>query len=187
MGGTFDPIHLGHLVAAAQVREAFGLDQVVFVPTGRPWQKDPAAVSPADQRLTMTLLATLPNPAFDVSAVDIARGGATYAVDTLTDLTAAYGGRAALFFITGADALAGLTTWRDHERILELAHLVGVTRPGHELADPGLPPGSVSLLPVTAMAISSTECRARARAGLTLEYLVPESVAAFITKSGLYR
>ncbi len=186
MGGTFDPIHLGHLVAAAQVAEQVSLDAVVFVPTGQPWQKDPGDVTDAGHRYEMTLLATMPNPSFTVSRVDVDRAGPTYAVDTLRDLATEHPGDE-LFFITGADALAGFTTWRDHDAIAALAHIVGVTRPGHELADPGLAAGAVTLLEVTAMAISSTECRERARAGLTLDYLVPDPVGQYIVKNDLYR
>ncbi|MDQ1248550.1 MAG: nicotinate-nucleotide adenylyltransferase, partial [Actinomycetota bacterium] len=180
MGGTFDPIHHGHLVAAAQVSQGLGLDEVVFVPTGEPWQKRASRVSDAEHRFLMTLLATVGNPTFAVSRVDIERPGPTYAVDTLADLRAAYGPSAQLFFITGADALAAITSWRDHERIFALARLVGVTRPGHELAAPGVPPGAVTMLEVSALAISSTECRRRVAAGLTLDYLVPADVAAYI-------
>ncbi len=186
MGGTFDPIHYGHLVAAAQVAESCELDEVVFVPTGQPWQKT-HDVSRAEDRYRMTLLATVDNPVFQVSRVDIERPGPTYAVDTLADLRVAYGSDAEVFFITGADALAAFATWKDHRRILDLAQLIGVTRPGHRLADPGLPTGAVSLVDVTAVDISSTACRARAAAGLTLDYLVPAAVAHYIVKNGLYR
>jgi nicotinate-nucleotide adenylyltransferase len=186
MGGTFDPIHHGHLVAAAQVAQACRLHEVVFVPTGQPWQKT-HAVSPAQHRFLMTLLATVANPMFGVSRVDIDRSGPTYAVDTLADLRAAYGEDCDFFFITGADALASIMTWKDHQRILEHAHLIGVNRPGHPLADPGLPAGAITMVEVTAMAISSTECRRRAAKGLTLDYLVPAAVAQYVVKNGLYR
>jgi len=134
----------------------------------------------------MTLLATVSNPRFDVSRVDIDRPGPTYAVDTLTDLQAHYGPECELHFITGADALASLSSWKDHRRIVELARLIGVTRPGHDLVDPGLPGDTITLVEVTAMAISSTECRRRAADGLTLDYLVPAPVAAYIAKNRLY-
>lgn len=187
MGGTFDPIHHGHLVAAAQVAEGLDLQEVVFVPTGQPWQKRTEVVSSAEHRYLMTLLATVANPLFRVSRVDIERPGPTYAVDTLADLRDAYGPGSQLYFITGADALAGITSWRQHERIVDLAHLVGVTRPGHDLVDPGLPRGAVTMVEVNALAISSTECRRRVAAGLNLDYLVPFEVAAYIAKNGLYR
>lgn len=186
MGGTFDPIHQGHLVAAAEVADTFALDEVIFVPTGRPWQKDQTEVSSAEHRYLMTLLATVSNPTFSVSRVDVDRTGDTYTVDTLRELRATLGS-SEIFFITGADALANVLSWRDHDEVLRLAHLVGVTRPGHVLADPGLPTGAVTLLEVTALAISSSECRARRRAGRTIDYLVPEAVAEYIAKAGLYQ
>lgn len=185
MGGTFDPIHHGHLVVAAQVAQSCHLDEVVFVPTGQPWQKT-HRVSPAQDRFLLTLLATVDNPMFAVSRVDIDRPGPTYAVDTLADLAAGYGSESEFFFITGADALASIKTWKDHERVLDSAHLIGVNRPGHRLTDSGLPAGSVTMVEVTAMAISSTECRRRAAAGLTLDYLVPAAVAQYVLKNGLY-
>lgn len=187
LGGTFDPIHHGHLAAAAQVGQQLALDEVVFVPTGRPWQKRADHVSDAEHRYLMTLLATVAQPRFTVSRVDVDRPGPTYAVDTLADLREVYGGDAELYFITGADTLAGITTWRQHERVLAQAHMVAVTRPGHDLVVPDLPPGSVTTVAATTPAISSTECRRRAAAGLTLDFLVPASVAAYIDKNGLYR
>ena len=129
MGGTFDPIHHGHLVAATEVQALFGLDEVVFVPTGQPWQKDERDVSPAEHRYLMTVVATASNPRFTVSRVDIDRPGPTYTIDTLRDLRAQRPD-AELFFITGADALAQILSWKDAEELFELAHFVGVTRPG---------------------------------------------------------
>ena len=160
MGGTFDPIHHGHLVAASEVASVFGLDEVVFVPTGQPWQKSDREVSPAEHRYLMTVIATASNPRFTVSRVDIDRGGATYTIDTLRDLAADRPGTE-LFFITGADALAQILGWKDSDELFGLAHFVGVTRPGHRLDGDGLPPDRVSLMEVPAMAISSTDCRAR--------------------------
>lgn len=165
MGGTFDPIHHGHLVAASEVADRFGLDEVVFVPTGQPWQKAEEAVTPAEDRYLMTVIATASNPRFQVSRVDIDRGGPTYTVDTLRDLHAEYGPKAQLFFITGADALERILSWKDLDEALELAHFIGVTRPGFELTDKHLPADSVSLVQVPAMAISSTDCRARVARG----------------------
>ena len=187
MGGTFDPVHHGHLVAAAEVADAFGLDEVVFVPTGQPWQKVDRAVSPAEDRYLMTVVATAADPRFAVSRVDIDRGGPTYTVDTLRDLRAERGPDAEFFFITGADALSDILTWRDPQDLFALAHFVGCTRPGHVLADPGLPGADVSLVEIPALAISSTDCRARVAAGRTIRYLVPDGVLAYITKRGLYR
>lgn len=187
MGGTFDPIHHGHLVAASEVAASFELDQVVFVPTGAPWQKTDRDVSPAEDRYLMTVIATASDPRFTVSRVDVDRAGPTYTLDTLRDLRTAYPDAGELYFITGADALAQLLTWRDVDALFALAHFVGVTRPGHTLADPGLPPGEVSLVEVPALAISSTDVRERVASGRPIDYLVPEGVARYVSKRGLYR
>ena len=186
MGGTFDPVHHGHLVAASEVAHRFDLDEVVFVPTGRPWQKD-GTVSPAEQRYLMTVVATASNPQFSVSRVDVDRPGPTYTVDTLTDLRAERGD-VDLHFITGADALARLLTWHRAEEVLRLAHLVGVSRPGHRLEPvPDVPPEAVTLVDVPALAISSTDVRARVRQGRPIWYLVPDGVVQHVAKTGLYR
>ncbi len=186
MGGTFDPIHHGHLVAASEVQSALGLDEVVFVPTGQPWQKSSRDVAPAEHRYLMTVVATASNPRFTVSRVDIDRGGPTYTVDTLRDLSG-LNPDTDLFFITGADALAQILTWRDSEELFSLAHFIGVTRPGHHLTDAGLPEGGVSLVEVPALAISSTDCRARVAKGDPVWYLVPDGVVRYIAKRQLYR
>ncbi|RMI35968.1 nicotinate-nucleotide adenylyltransferase [Streptomyces triticirhizae] len=186
MGGTFDPIHHGHLVAASEVAARFDLDEVVFVPTGQPWQKGHRSVSPAEDRYLMTVIATASNPRFSVSRIDIDRGGKTYTIDTLRELRAEYE-NADLFFITGADALAQILGWRDAGELFSLAHFIGVTRPGHVLADPGLPQGGVSLIEVPALAISSTDCRARVARGDPVWYLVPDGVVRYINKRALYR
>ncbi|WP_158840836.1 nicotinate-nucleotide adenylyltransferase [Saccharothrix deserti] len=185
MGGTFDPVHHGHLVAASEVQARFDLDEVVFVPTGQPWQKTEREVSPAEDRYLMTVIATASNPRFSVSRVDIDRAGPTYTIDTLTDLKVAHGD-ADLFFITGADALEQILSWRRADDVFGLAHFIGVTRPGYELDDTHLPPGAVSLVEVPAMAISSTAVRARTAAGLPVWYLVPDGVVQYISKRGLY-
>ncbi|WP_278247754.1 nicotinate-nucleotide adenylyltransferase [Intrasporangium flavum] len=185
MGGTFDPIHHGHLVAASEVQSLFGLDEVVFVPTGKPWQKAAQDVSPAEDRYLMTVIATASNPRFTVSRVDIDRPGPTYTIDTLRDIRAERPD-AELFFITGADALAEILSWKDSELLFDLAHFVGVTRPGHELSDKGLPEDRVTLQEVPAMAISSTDCRARVAAGEPVWYLVPDGVVQYINKYRLY-
>ncbi|WP_051477203.1 nicotinate-nucleotide adenylyltransferase [Arthrobacter sp. Br18] len=183
MGGTFDPIHHGHLVAASEVAAEFGLDEVVFVPTGQPWQKADSDVSPAEHRYLMTVVATASNPTFTVSRVDIDRPGPTFTIDTLRDLKAQRPG-AQLFFITGADAMAQILTWKNAEELWSLAHFIGVTRPGHELDAGGR---DVSLLEVPAMAISSTDCRRRVGSGHPVWYLVPDGVVQYIAKHGLYR
>ncbi|CAL9529286.1 putative nicotinate-nucleotide adenylyltransferase [Streptomyces sp. enrichment culture] len=186
MGGTFDPVHHGHLVAASEVAARFDLDEVIFVPTGQPWQKEHRQVSAAEDRYLMTVIATASNPQFSVSRIDIDRGGKTYTIDTLRDLRAQHQD-ADLFFITGADALAQILTWRDAPELFSLAHFIGVTRPGHTLTDPGLPNGGVSLVEVPALAISSTDCRERVARGDPVWYLVPDGVVRYINKRALYR
>ena len=184
MGGTFDPIHHGHLVAASEVAQSFDLDEVVFVPTGMPWQK--TKVTEAEHRYLMTVIATASNPRFTVSRVDIDRDGPTYTIDTLRDLKAARPD-AELFFITGADAIAQILGWRNHDELWELAHFVAVSRPGHVLSTEGLPSEDVSQLEVPALAISSTDCRNRVRDKLPIWYLVPDGIVQYIAKRGLYR
>ncbi|MCG7416744.1 MULTISPECIES: nicotinate-nucleotide adenylyltransferase [Microbacterium] len=184
MGGTFDPIHHGHLVAASEVAQSFDLDEVVFVPTGRPWQKDD--VTESEHRYLMTVIATASNPQFTVSRVDIDRAGPTYTIDTLRDLQRERPG-AELFFITGADAVAQILGWRNHQELWDLAHFVAVSRPGHVLTTEGLPTEDVSQLEIPALSISSTDCRARVRRGHPVWYLVPDGVVQYIAKHHLYR
>jgi nicotinate-nucleotide adenylyltransferase len=184
MGGTFDPVHHGHLVAASEVAHNFALDEVIFVPTGQPYQKE-TRVSPAEDRYLMTVIATASNPRFSVSRVDIDRPGPTYTIDTLRELHAA-GPDDELFFITGADALAEILTWHAVDELFTLAHFVGCTRPGHRLSGAGLPEDKVSLVEIPALAISSTECRARVAAGEPVWYLVPDGVVQYIAKRRLY-
>ncbi len=186
MGGTFDPVHHGHLVAASEVRSWFDLDEVMFVPTGEPWQKDGRVVTPAEDRYLMTVIATASNPRFSVSRVDIDRPGPTYTVDTLRDIRAARGDGWDLFFITGADAMAKIVTWRDADACFDLAHFVGCTRPGHDLSIEGLPSEKVSVVEVPALAISSTDCRDRVAAGEPIWYLVPDGVVQYVSKRDLY-
>jgi nicotinate-nucleotide adenylyltransferase len=164
MGGTFDPIHHGHLVAASEAAHVFELDEVIFVPTGMPYQKTGRTVSAGEDR-----------------------PGETYTIDTLRDLRAQRGPEAELFFITGADALTEIFTWRDADELFKLAHFVGCTRPGHQLSLAGLPRENVSLIEIPALAISSTECRARVRSGDPIWYLVPEGIVQYISKRRLYQ
>ena len=188
MGGTFDPIHHGHLVAASEVQAWFGLDEVVFVPTGEPWQKAARQVAPAEDRYLMTVIATASNPRFWVSRVDIDREGPTYTIDTLRDLHAELPD-ADLYFITGADALGDIFTWRDAAELFELAHFVGCTRPGYEMDDStlqGIPRDRVTIVEIPALAISSTDCRKRTTAGEPVWYLVPDGVVQYIKKYQLY-
>src|SRR5690554_599456 len=186
MGGTFDPIHHGHLVAASEVAHRFELDEVVFVPTGEPAFKQHSAVTDSEHRYLMTVIATASNPRFTVSRADIDRPGLTYTVDTLRDLQSERPD-ADLYFITGADAIAQILTWKDAPELFDMAHFVGVTRPGHALSDAGLPPGDMSTMEVPALAISSTDVRERVAAGEPVWYLVPDGVVQHIAKYGLYR
>jgi nicotinate-nucleotide adenylyltransferase len=187
MGGTFDPIHHGHLVAASEVAHIFALDEVVFVPTGQPWQKLGKKVSTAEDRYLMTVIATASNPRFSVSRLDIDRPGPTYTIDTLRDLRAERGADAEFYFITGADALSRMLSWQDVDELFTLAHFVGCTRPGHRLSDQGLPEDKVSLVEIPALAISSTGCRHRVAEGEPIWYLVPDGIVQYIAKRGLYR
>jgi len=184
MGGTFDPIHHGHLVAASEVATSFDLDEVIFVPTGQPWHK--SEVSAADHRYEMTVIATASNPRFTVSRVDIDREGPTYTVDTLRDLKQQRPD-AELFFITGADAVAQILGWRDHDDLWDLANFVAVSRPGHVLDRHDLPNEQIRQLEIPALAISSTDCRERVERGKPVWYLVPDGVVQYIAKHHLYR
>ncbi|TVZ03624.1 nicotinate-nucleotide adenylyltransferase [Trebonia kvetii] len=187
MGGTFDPVHHGHLVAGSEVAHIFALDEVIFVPTGEPYQKSGRDISSAEDRYLMTVIATASNPRFSVSRVDIDRPGPTYTIDTLRDLADANGPGTDLYFITGADALANILTWHDVDALFGLAHFIGCTRPGHRLTGQGLPDGKVSLVEIPALAISSSECRHRVAAGEPVWYLVPDGVVQYIAKRGLYQ
>jgi nicotinate-nucleotide adenylyltransferase len=188
MGGTFDPIHHGHLVAASEVQSWFGLDEVVFVPTGEPYQKAYRQVSSAEHRYLMTVIATASNPRFRVSRADIDRGGPTYTIDTLRDLRAELPDTD-LYFITGADALGDILGWRDPQQLFDLAHFVGCTRPGFAMDSStleGIPGDRVTLVEIPALAISSTDCRARTAKGEPVWYLVPDGVVQYIAKHHLY-
>ncbi|EPR76977.1 Nicotinate-nucleotide adenylyltransferase [Leifsonia rubra CMS 76R] len=184
MGGTFDPIHNGHLVAASEAQVQFELDEVIFVPTGKPWMK--STVTAGEHRYLMTVIATAANPGFNVSRVDLEREGATYTIDTLRDMRKAYPD-ADLFFITGADAMTQIMEWKDVSEVWDLAHFIAVSRPGHPLTISGLPTQGVSSLEVPALAISSTDCRTRVSQGSPVWYLVPDGVVQYIAKHHLYR
>ena len=188
MGGTFDPVHHGHLSAASEVQARYALDEVVFVPTGQPWQKATRHVSAAEDRYLMTVVATASNPRFSVSRTDVDRPGPTYTIDTLRDLRSTLGADAELFFITGADALSAILGWHAASELFSMAHFVGVSRPGFEPVDlTAFPDGAVTLLEVPALAISSSAVRARVAEGLPLWYLVPDGVVQYIDKRRLYR
>jgi len=192
MGGTFDPIHNGHLVAASEVADRFDLDEVVFVPTGEPWQKY-HTVSAAEDRYLMSVIATAANPRFSVSRADIDRGGPTYTKDTLRDLRE-LNPDAELYFITGADALASILSWQKPEEMFAMARFVAVSRPGYELSGDhlaevldSLPDDALTLVEVPALAISSTDCRRRAAESRPIWYLVPDGVVQYVSKRRLYR
>lgn len=193
MGGTFDPIHIGHLACAEQAREAFGLDAVVFIPAGNPVFKKDRAVTPAADRLEMCRLATRSNPAFDVSAIEIERGGDTYTVDTLRQLRAHYPDNVELRFITGADAVASIVAWRESAAIADLARLIAVTRPGYALSDErralieGRGNFAVDYLEITSLAVSSSDLRRRVAAGASIRYLTMQRVFDYIREKRLYR
>ena len=188
MGGTFDPIHHGHLVAASEVAHIFSLHEVVFRPAGQPWQMEGRQVSAHEDRYLMTVIATASNPRFSVSRLDIDRPGPTYTIDTLRDLRAERGADSELFFITGADALSRMMSWQDVDELFSLAHFVGCTRPGHRLTGRGLPEDKVSLVEIPALAISSTGCRQqRVAGGEPIWYLVPDGIVQYIAKRELYK
>jgi nicotinate-nucleotide adenylyltransferase len=186
LGGTFDPIHNGHLVAASEVAHALDLAEVIFVPTGQPWQKDDRDLAPAEDRYLMTVIATASDPRFSVSRVDIDRPGETYTTDTLRDLRLERGDGPEFFFIMGADALSRIKTWHNTENLFTMAHFVGCTRPGHPIDMSGLGEHDFTLIDLPGLEISSTGCRERVRAGRPIRYLVPDGVIQYIAKRGLY-
>jgi nicotinate-nucleotide adenylyltransferase len=187
MGGTFDPIHHGHLVMASEVVRRFELDEMVFVPTGQPWQKSDSEVTDAEDRYAMTVLATAAHPRFRVSRIEIDRPGATYTVDTLRELRQQRP-RAELFFVTGADTLANVSTWKAVDEVFTLAKFIAVNRPGFVLSRRHLPVhAEVTLAETPALDISSTGCRARVAAGEPIWYLTPDAVVRYIRSRGLYR
>ena len=191
MGGTFDPIHHGHLVTAEAALWRFTLDEVMFLPTGRPWMKGDRPVSGPEDRYLMTVIATASNPRFSVSRVEIDRPGPTYTVETLQELRRQAEGDIDLFFITGADAMLEILEWKDPDEVLAQAHFIAATRPGYDLARfqeraPSSHP-NISVMDIPALAISSTDIRRRVAAGEPIRYLVPEGVHTYIEKAGLYR
>jgi nicotinate-nucleotide adenylyltransferase len=191
MGGTFDPIHYGHLVTAEAALWKFDLDEVVFVPTGHPWMKEHVDVSPAEDRYLMTVIATASNPRFSVSRIEVEREGPTYAADTLQELRQMAEEELELYFITGADAILEIFQWKDPDEVLSMAHFIAATRPGYDLArlEAAAPTShpNISVMDIPALAISSTDVRRRVREGQPIRYLVPEGVLAYIHKMGLYR
>jgi nicotinate-nucleotide adenylyltransferase len=188
MGGTFDPIHYGHLVTAEEALHQFELDEVMFVPTGRPWMKEHEVVSPAEDRYLMTVIATASNPRFSVSRVEVDREGPTYTIDTLRAIKEDSG--ADLFFITGADAVLEIFQWKDRQKLFQMAHFIAATRPGYdvsELEEHGATSDGFTVMSIPALAISSTDIRGRVARGRPIRYLVPEGVVSYVGKAGLYR
>lgn len=186
MGGTFDPIHMGHLIIASEALHEVGLDRMVFMPTGQPWQKK-AQSSPEDRYL-MTVLGTSGNPRFAVSRMELDRVGPTYTADTMQQLRDFHGPDTELFFVAGADAVLKLGTWERIESLGELAEIVAVTRPGFVLEglhpEPSWP--RISTMPTLGLDISSTDIRARVAHGRPIDYLVPAEVVSYIKEHGLY-
>lgn len=187
MGGTFDPIHHGHLVAAEEARSTFDLDRVVFLPAGAPWMKADRRIAAAEHRLRMTELATDENEDFDVSDMEVQRPGPTHTVDSLREFREREPD-ADLYFITGADALLDLPNWEDPDGVLDGAVFVAATRPGYDAsASTYADHPNVHILPVPALAISSSDIRDRVASGRPIRYLLPESVRAYIETAELYR
>lgn len=194
MGGTFDPIHIGHLVTAEAVRIEYNLEKVIFVPAGFPPHKQDSFVTPALHRYIMTVMATFSNESFVVSAIEMERSGPSYTIDTVRELVSQYGERTEFFFITGADAVADLPTWNNIENLLDICHFVGATRPGcismidsviQYFGNKGCQ--RIHRLTIPELEISSTDIRDRVRKGRSIKYIVPESVEQYILKEGLYR
>jgi nicotinate-nucleotide adenylyltransferase len=195
MGGTFDPIHYGHLVTAEAAREKFCLDKVIFVPSGNPPHKRSKEISPGIDRVNMTVLATANNPYFEVSDIELKRDGYTYTVDTLKEFIKMYGENTRFYFITGADAVMEILTWKDVSTILKLCRIVSAYRPGSDINKfrsmvdelERVHRSNIHLIEVPALAISSTEIRKRVKSGITIKYLLPEKVERYILEKGLYK
>ena len=185
MGGTFDPIHVGHLVTAEEALHQFSLDEVVFVPTGRPWMKEHEVVASPEDRFHMTTLGIEPEPRFRVSRLEVDRGGATYTIDTLRAIRDEEPG-VELSFITGADAMLEIMRWKEHEILFDLAHFIAATRPGYDIERFDAHP-DVTVMHIPALAISSTDIRERVAEGRPIRFLVPDAVEAYIRTAGLYR
>ena len=192
MGGTFDPIHYGHLVTAEEALVQFNLDRVIFMPTGQPVAKHDRPVTDPEHRYLMAVVATASNPDFEVSRREVDRSGPTYTVDTMGELRGVFGPLAELYFITGADAVWEILSWKDAGRLATLCRLIAATRPGYDLSRFAKAHGGSGLLPavefmeVPALAISSTDIRTRIAAKRPVRYLLPEAVAAYARKNALY-
>jgi len=191
MGGTFDPIHYGHLVTAEEARVQFKLDRVLFIPAGKPPHKMRPDVASSEHRYLMAVVATATNEAFGVSRMEIDRTGTSYTIDTIRALHEERGPGLELYFITGADAVWEILTWHEHEEVAKLARFIAATRPGYPLdrfrsPDQGGITGSVEIMEIPALAISSSDIRERLREGRPIRYLTPDAVVAYIAKHGLY-
>jgi nicotinate-nucleotide adenylyltransferase len=195
LGGTFDPIHLGHLIVAEDLREKLGLGEVLFIPAGRPWLKleQEKTISAAEHRLAMVRLVVASNSHFKVSAMEIERPGLSYSIDTILELKAKLGAQAEIYFIVGPDALAELPKWKEPARLVEICQVVGIGRPVHEQVDlrkleSSIPGASqrIMLVDVPQIDISSTDIRRRVARGLSIRYLVPEAVEKYIEEHKLY-
>ena len=195
MGGTFDPIHYGHLAAAEAARIEFGLCKVIFMPAGNPPHKQSQAISDAEHRYRMTALATSSNSGFEVSRLEVDKAGITYTFDTMKELRNIYGEAPAIYFITGADAVLELLTWYKLGELLTLCKFIAVTRPGFDICKleqkiaeiTSKYDGEIICLEVPLLEISSTDIRERIRSGKPVKYLLPEEVEAYIHKNGLYK
>ena len=194
LGGTFDPIHIAHLIIAEEARMRFQLQKVVFIPTGRPWLKGGNRITEGSLRLEMVRLATASNPAFDSSSIEIDRPGLTYSVDTLEELAGQWGQDIEINFIIGVDSLLSLPRWKDPERLLELCTFTAVTRPGYspdalEEVKRRYPvlERKLGLIEGPSIGVSGTEIRRRVASGLSVKYLVPPEVERFIMERGLYK
>ena len=193
LGGTFDPIHMGHLLIAEDARQGLGLDTIVFIPTGRPWLKADQKVTEPKHRLAMVELATNSNPNFEVSDIEVCRPGATYTVDTLEQLRREYDSNTEIFLILGMDSLNELTRWRNPERLFGFCTIVGISRPGQDDIDrdklesiAGGASDKVILIPGPSLGISGTDIRDRVADGRSIKYRVPEAVESYILEYGLY-
>jgi nicotinate-nucleotide adenylyltransferase len=195
LGGTFDPIHIGHLIVAEDIRQKMGLGKVLFIPAGRPWLKikEEKPVSPAEHRVAMVKLAIASNPYFKVSTIEIDRPGLSYSIDTVLELKAKLGTGAEIYFIVGLDALAEFPQWKEPVRLLEICQVVGIGRPGYAQADlrkleRSVPSASqrIMLMDVPQIDISASEIRTRVAQGLSIRYLVPEAVEKYIAEHRLY-
>lgn len=194
MGGTFNPIHYGHLVTAEEARFKFGLDRVIFIPSGHPPHKDDQEILDAETRFLMSVIATASNPRFEVSRIEIERAGPSYAIDTVSEIKSIFGVGCKIFFITGADAIYEILTWKDTDKLVQMCSFIAATRPGYclkrfkkEEIIKMKPKPDIHFLEVPALAISSTDIRERVRRGEPINYLVPEGVESYIEKNGYYK